>query len=316
MNYNSYWSVIPAKHRLETFMRSLITFNAAVLLLASLVSHAEEVFLKHQGLTVTAHLETSGDDWARKPVLLMTHGTLAHNRMEIMQTLQNALKERGYSSLAINLSLGLNERKGMYECATPHTHRHTDAVSEIGVWLDWLKSKGASSVVLLGHSRGGNQTAWFAAEHDNALIRSVILVAPQTWSEKYAADDYQRRFNKSLAPQLAKAEKMISSGKAEQMMKGVDFVYCEKTSATARAFASYYKADKRMDTPYLVEKITKPVLVIAGSEDTVVTGLVEKMRPLAKGERVLSVIDGADHFFRDLYAEELADTAVEFIEAH
>jgi pimeloyl-ACP methyl ester carboxylesterase len=298
-------------------VRLLITFNVIALLLASLASHAEEVSLEHQGLTVTANLETTGEHWASKPVILMTHGTLAHNRMEIMQALQTAFKERGYSTLAINLSLGLSDRKGMYDCATPHTHRHTDAVDEIGVWLDWLKSKGASSVVLLGHSRGGNQTAWFAAERDNALIRSVILVAPQTWSEKYAADDYKKRFNKPLAPQLAKAEKMVSSGKAEQMIKGVDFVYCEKTSATARAFVSYYKADKRMDTPYQVEKLTKPVLVIAGSEDTVVAGLVEKMQPLANGERVtLKVIDGADHFFRDLYAEEVADGAVGFIEAH
>lgn len=316
MNYNSYRGEIPDNHQ-ELAMRRLTTLNTLVLLFAFMTSHAEEVSLKHQGLTVTANLETTGDDWTTKPVILMTHGTLAHNRMEIMETLQTAFKERGYSTLAINLSLGLSDRKGMYDCATPHTHRHTDAVEEIGVWLDWLKGKGASSVVLLGHSRGGNQTAWFAQEHDNALIRSVVLVAPQVWSGKYAADDYMKRFNKPLAPQLAKAEKLISSGKAEQMMKGVDFVYCEKTSATARAFVSYHSSDKRMDTPYLVGKITKPVLVIAGSEDTVVTGLVEKMQPLADGKRVtLSVIDGADHFFRDLYAEEVADGAVAFIEAH
>lgn len=38
--------------------------------------------------------------------------------------------------------------------------------------------------------------------------------------------------------------------------------------------------------------------------------------PLANGERVtLKVIDGTDHFFRDLYAEEIADGAVGFIEA-
>lgn len=36
--------------------------------------------------------------------------------------------------------------------------------------------------------------------------------------------------------------------------------------------------------------------------------------PLANGERVtLKVIDGADHFFRDLYVEEMADGAVGFI---
>jgi alpha/beta superfamily hydrolase len=50
------------------------------------------------------------------------------------------------------------------------------------------------------------------------------------------------------------------------------------------------------------------VLVIAGSEDDTVKGLVEKTQPLADGKRVqLKVVDGADHFFRDLYAEDVAD---------
>ncbi len=295
-------------------MRIFPIFNLIVLLLVSLASHAEEVSLKYRGLTVTANLESVGDDWATKPVVLMTHGTLAHNRMEIMEALQNTFKERGYSSLAINLSLGLSERKGMYECATPHDHLHTDAIDEIGLWFDWLKGKGVKSVVMLGHSRGGNQTAWFVTEHDNPLIRSLVLVAPQTWSSP--TGDYKKRFNKPLAPQLAKAEKLLKSGKGDEMMKEVDFIYCEKASATARAFLSYHKGDQRLDTPYLVQKIGKPVLVIAGSEDSVVPDLVEKMQPIADGKRVtLTVIDGADHFFRDLYAEEVVDNAVSFIEA-
>ena len=48
--------------------------------------------------------------------------------------------------------------------------------------------------------------------------------------------------------------------------------------------------------------------VIAGSEDKVGEGLVEKMQPLADGQRVrLTVLDGADHFFRDLYADDIGD---------
>jgi pimeloyl-ACP methyl ester carboxylesterase len=292
--------------------KTLLTLTALFASFTAWSSHAGEISLQHKGLTVTANLETSGAGWQQKPVLLMTHGTLAHNRMEIMQTLQTAFQDRGYSSLAINLSLGLSRRSGMYDCAVPHTHKHTDALDEIGLWLDWLKQQGVQSVVLLGHSRGGNQTAWFAAERDDALVRSVVLIAPATWDQGYAAKDYQKRYKKALAPLLAQAEK---GGKG--MMKGIDFIYCENTSASAEAFVSYYRPDPRMDTPHLVPSIKKPVLVVAGSEDTVVTGLVEKMQPIADGERVqLTVIDGADHFFRDLYADEVADGAVEFIEAH
>jgi pimeloyl-ACP methyl ester carboxylesterase len=63
-----------------------------------------------------------------------------------------------------------------------------------------------------------------------------------------------------------------------------------------------------MDTPALLPQIGTPVLVVAGSEDAVVKGLVEKVQPLADGKRVqLKVVEGADHFFRDLYAEDVAD---------
>ena len=35
-------------------------------------------------------------------------------------------------------------------------------------------------MVLLSHSREGNQIAWFSAEQDDPVIKKVILVAPQT----------------------------------------------------------------------------------------------------------------------------------------
>lgn len=288
----------------------------ALFLLACLGSAAAEpLSLTHKGLQLSAELERSGDEWAAKPVILLLHGTLAHHRMEIITTLQQAFLERGYSSLAINLSLGLSGREGMYDCPTPHRHRHTDAVDEIGLWVDWLKKQGVKSVVLFGHSRGGNQIARYAAAHDSVLLRSVLLAAPQTWSAGYGAKDYQTRYGKALAPLLAQAEALVAKGQGDALLKPVDFIYCQQTAATADAFVSYYKPDPRMDTPTVIKDIRKPVLVFAASEDTTVVGLEQKMEGHGDNVQVLS-IDGADHFFRDLYAEELTDAAVEFITAH
>lgn len=278
------------------------------LILTTTGAAAEAVKLSHGGLSLNANLETTGADWPEGPVVLMTHGTLAHGGMEIMQTLQTALKDRGVSSLSITLGLGLDNRQGMYECATPHAHRHTDAVDEIGAWLGWLRSQGVAKIALLGHSRGGNQTARYAAAHADAALTAVILVAPQTWSTDYAAGDYQKRYGKPIRDPLARAEHLVAEGKGTTMLEHVDFIYCADTSASAEAFVSYYAPDERMDTPRLIPEIKAPVLVVAGSEDDVVKGLVEKVQPLADGERVqLKVIDGADHFFRDLYAEDVAD---------
>jgi pimeloyl-ACP methyl ester carboxylesterase len=269
---------------------------------------AEPVKLSHGGLSLNANLETTGTDWQKGPVVLMTHGTLAHGGMEIMQTLQTALKDRGVSSLSITLSLGLNNREGMYDCPTPHTHRHTDAVDEIGAWLGWLQSQGAARVALLGHSRGGNQTARFAAARADAPVTAVILVAPQTWEAGYAAEDYQKRYGKPLEEPLAWARQLAADGKGDTMLEHVDFMYCADTSASAATFVSYYAPDERMDTPRLLPEIKAPVLVVAGGADDTVKGLVEKTQPLADGKRVqLKVVDGADHFFRDLYAEDVAD---------
>lgn len=291
-------------------------FSALVALSLSVSVSAEELVLPPAGLNVSANLVTAGDNWTDGPVILMTHGTLAHNRMEIMETLQEVFLDRGYSSLAINLSLGLSDRHGMYDCNVPHAHHHTDALDEIALWLNWLKEKGVNEVVLLGHSRGGNQTAWFAVERDDPVIQSVILVAPATWDEVYASESYQKRYGQSLQPLLERARELVAAGEGDTMMS-VDFIYCEDTQATASAFVSYYQPDPRHDTPYLIPSIDKPVLIFAGSADKVVKGLIEKVEPLAESDSVdLEVIADADHFFRDLFAEDLADIAVEFIEAH
>ncbi len=278
------------------------------------IIQAEEVKLQRGDLTLNANLEKAPDNWPAGPVVLLTHGTLAHNGMEIITTLQQLLLENGVSSLALNLGLGLNDRHGMYDCNTPHTHHHTDALDEIGQWLAWLKEQGVEDMVLLGHSRGGNQTAWFAAERDDPVIKKVVLVAPQTWNKDEDAAGYEKRYGKPLAPVLAQANDLVAKKKGDSMLEKVDFIYCTGASATASAVVSYYNPDPRLDTVYLLPKIGKPVLVFVGSEDKVIVGLAEKVAPVAEKSAVeMVVIDGADHYFRDLYAEDLVDQVIEFI---
>jgi len=275
--------------------------------------YAEEMKLQLENLTLNANLEKA-EDWPNGPTVLVTHGTLSHNKSEIMTALQELFLENGVSSLAINLGLGVNDRHGPYDCATPHTHKHEDAVDEIGAWLGWLKEQGSTQVVLLGHSRGGNQTAWFVAGHDDPVIRKVILVAPQTWSPEYAAQSYENNYGKPLAPILEKAESLVAAGKSKTAMEHMGFIYCKDTTASAGAVVSYYAPDPRKDTPYLLPGINKPVLVFAGTEDQVVKGLDEKLAPLAEADDIeLEVMGGADHSFRDLYAEDLVERAIEFM---
>jgi len=278
-------------------------------------AQAEEISFRYNGVALRANLEKT-DNWPKGPVILMTHGTLGHNQMEIISTLQTLFQENGISSLAINLSLGLNDRNStMYDCTIPHTHKHTDAVKEISAWVEWLKFEDVKNIVLLGHSRGGNQTAWYAAEQNDPVVSKVILVAPQVWSAEYTAKDYQKRYGKPLQPVLDKAMALVKAGKGQQIMEHTDFIYCKDTSVTAEAFVNYYQPDERMDTPFLVGKIKQPLLVFVGTEDKVVKGLQEKLQQLPASDNLtIEVMDDADHFFRDLYAEDLVEHSVEFIQ--
>jgi pimeloyl-ACP methyl ester carboxylesterase len=281
-----------------------------VLLLLCLVqAHAQDVTVNSGALTLNASLEKSAD-WPQR-VILMTHGTLAHNKMEIMSSLQSLLKQRGYSSLSINLSYAIDKRaSAMYDCATPLRHKHTDALDEIGAWLSFLKQQGAKDVTLLGHSRGGNQTAWFTAERDDSAVQRVVLIAPATWSADHAAQNYQNTNGKALAPLVAKA----AAQKGNTLLQHTDLLYCKDTKVSAASFLSYYQTEPRFDTPTLLPKISKPVLVFAGSEDTVVPDVAQKFGPLADGKKVqLKTITGADHFFLDLYASDIADAVATFV---
>lgn len=290
-----------------------IFLTVFAILFFSLNTQAQDVSIQHAGITLNAHVEKT-DSWSNGPVVLMTHGTLAHNKMEIMSTLQKLLKEQGISSLAINLGLNINNRQGFYDCATPHTHRHTDALDEIGLWLNWLEKQGVKNVVLLGHSRGGNQTAWFAAERDRDLISKVILMAPATWSMDAAKQSYKTSYNKELDPLLQQARKLVAAGKGAQTLEHIDFIYCKDTTATADAVVSYYDNNPRMDSIYLLDKIKKPLLVIAATEDTVVKDLDTIMPPLAeKNGFRFAAIEGADHFFLDLYTDEAVEHIVSFV---
>jgi len=283
-----------------------------VTLFAATPASAEPVQITVDGLRLNGELSVPHGRSLSDGAVLITHGMLAHNRMEIIVALQEALAERDIPSLAITLSLGVDDRKGMFDCtANPNRHRQEDALDEIGLWLAWLKNKGAESVALLGHSAGGSQTARFAADRDEAAIRAVLLLAPATRNrERMAAGYGSSAGSDRLASLVARAR----AAPPDEMLTGIPFLRCDSASVSAASFLSYYTDVERFDTPRLLPQIAKPTLVVAGSEDRVVEDLPPRVEPLLAETRRLVVVDGADHFFRDLYMDEVADAVATFLE--
>jgi pimeloyl-ACP methyl ester carboxylesterase len=278
---------------------------------------AEVVELPYRDLTLNANLSLAPGRSLSDGVVLITHGTQAHSGLELMRGLQESLLERGRNSLAINLSFGVDDRHGLWDCGVPSRYRHEDAIGEIGAWVEWLESRGANDLVLMAHSRGGSQSLWYAAEHDSETIKSLVLLAPGLSTPEREIETYRKRFDKDLLPLLTRAQTLVTEGRGNTLLEGVPFlVICPETSVSASSFVSFYADDARRDTPYWLNKVNKPILIIAGSADTIVPELPERVAPFVDGERVrLETVEMAGHFFRDLNLYDAVDAAVAFVES-
>lgn len=278
--------------------------------------HAEEVSIEVQGLTVFGNLEiASGKSVKSDGVMLLLHDTLAHNRMEIMSALQELLRERGVNSLGITLSLGLNERRGLFDCGIEQDHRHEDATIELESWVSWLKEKGASDITLAGHSRGGNQVAIYAAKEPDKAVKRLVLIAPIADTSSSLEAAFSQRFGLPLRSVLAEADKLVSEGESTTLMTGVPFLTCENAKVTAGAFVNYYGPNQNLYTPSLLPHIHMPVLVVVGDLDPVSNELLPAIQGIPDAKNItLQTIAGADQFFRDLAAEELSERIKAFLE--
>lgn len=284
-------------------MRGVLAGVAVAMTMAAVAARAEPVELVHGGLTLNGDLRLAEGKTLADGAVVLVHGTLAHHGMEIIAGQQDRLGERGLNTLAVTLSLGRDRRVGMADCSAVQTHRHEDAVDEIAAWIGWLKDKGAGPLTVVGHSRGGNQVARFAAGNPAAgQVDGWVLVAPATWTKDPAPP-----------PFVAEARAKVAAGQGDAVMALPSFLYCQDARATAAAVASYHAEDPRFDTPRLLGDMPKPVLVVIGDGDNVVPDLPAHLEAagVPEGVRVETVAD-AGHMFPDFAADDLADLVAAF----
>lgn len=277
----------------------MLRFLSCILLLANAwLAAADEVKIDHDGMLLNGNLVLVSESALSDGVILMLHGTLGHKDMEIMSTLQSIFAEYGRNSLAINLSLNINNRHNFYPCDERHTHKLDDAVEELQTWISWLDTRDAGEVVLLGHSRGANQVARYIIEN-RPPVGAAILIAPSVGGESNDAD------------QAAMSDMATQNG----WLNDVPFLHCTNARVSRESYESYYNSNDPADTPALLQKVSIPVLVLSGSEDQVATGLAARLATIERANISHVEIDGADHFFRDLYAYDVVDHALEFLDA-
>lgn len=283
------------------------------LLLAPSAAAADAVTTRHAGQVLNGELRPVGERPFQNGVVLLVHGTKGHGGMPIIRKAAAGFKDAGLTTLAITLSLGRSDRSGFMPCGGVHDHRHADAVAEIGAWLDWLAKRGAQRVALFGHSRGGNQVAWYAAERDDPRVAGLVMLAPMTWDAGRAAARYRERFDAELGALLERARTMA----ADAVLEVPGFLHCSgPTRVTAGALVGYYGDDRRKDTPALLPDIGLPTLVAVGRDDRRVPDLAGRLQRLpAAAARETVLLADTGHMFRERVAT-VVDRAAAFLEKH
>ena len=272
-------------------------FAGLVLLAVPVLARAEAVQMKPGMLRLNANLEVPPGKTVADGVVILLHGSLSHDRQETIVELQKNLQARGVGSLAITLSLGIDNRQGPRACNVVHDYALAGAQREVKLWVEWLKAQHARTIDLLGFSRGGAQVAAMAPELPS--VRRLVLLAPAFTTAIEQEANYEHTFGHPLKPELDAARK-------QPLHKlTVDFLTCKQAPVLGATFLDAY-AER---PPRLAARTGHPTLVVVAGDDRIVPDLKSKLPSDVR--RV--VIDGSSHFFPDRYGEEAADAIVTFI---
>ncbi len=278
-----------------TWLR-LAVCSAILAMFIAAPAHADKVTIASGANTLNGDIVPFGGQQLNGRVVLIVHGTLGHKDMELVEALQSVFMESGQASLAINLSLNIDDREGFYPCDALHNHQLDDAVDEIETWIRWLTEHGAMHIVLLGHSRGANQVVKHVLQGVRSAQMAVLLAPPVT-----------------DAVASVEVLQTIDLGSTDDIIEGIDFLHCKNANVLASTYLSYYGPEADSDTIPLLQKVAVPTLVISGSQDEVVPTLASRMSEVENPLVTHIEISGADHFFRDLYTYDVVDSVIEFM---
>ena len=275
---------------------SLIAIIAAAMVATA--ARAEPVQIKPGLQRLNGNLELpKGKTVADSEVLVVVHGMLSHYGQETIAALQKNLATRGRATLAINLSLGVDDRKGPRACNVVHDYAIAGAQREIAAWVEWLYGQRARAVDILGFSRGGAQVAAIGPELPN--VRRVVLMAPSFANSVEIAQAYEKTYGHPLKAELDAARK----NPLQEFT--TDFLNCKQAKVLGATLLDAYTELP----PRLAARTGHPTLVVIAGKDEIVPGLDAK---LPTDVRKVT-IEGASHFFPDLYGEDAADAVAKFL---
>jgi pimeloyl-ACP methyl ester carboxylesterase len=293
-------------------------FLTIFLVLFSTYSLSDPLKLEHGSILLNGIY--SSIPYKSKSIALILHGTRGHQNLELITSLRDSLLANGVDSLTINLSYGIDNRANDFlSCDIEHRHKQSNSQHEIKLWYEHIKKIGYEKIYLIGHSRGGLDIINFYESLDSKnqdSINSVFLLAPISETWKSLSDRYKESYNINTWDLVKKKTKKLK----------ISFLGCEDATVYRDTFLDYYFI--RGDTYFFDSEVaefasrglnlhltntTGKVHVITASEDTITPNTYKIVNDIAARRKNIELyhVDGADHFFRDFYFDDLMEIIME-----
>ena len=293
----------PVRPKIFSYFLFLILFLSSNLVSASNIIE----ITRDDGITLNANLS---ENLQNDSVYMIVHGTRGFKTMEIIKSLEEKIILNGHDVLSINLSYGITNRDDSFlSCDIKHTHNEHESVREIISWYEYLLSKNYKKIMFVGHSRGGFNIVQASELIGNRDIE-LHLLAPIVDTHKGTRDYYMSEHNLPYDEIIQNNDEYIISEKYPP----INFLFCENAQVSSITFRSYLDfTESRTKYPFtfnilkLLNESNNKVSIYSGSADEILLDSYKKFESLNKENIKHYIIDDGDHFFRDIYLDDVID---------
>ena len=262
---------------------------------------------RDDGIILNANLSENSQN---NSVYMIVHGTRGFKTMEIIKSLEEKIILNGHDVLSINLSYGITDRNDSFlSCDIEHTHNEHESVREIMSWYQYLLSKNYKKITFVGHSRGGFNIVQASELIDNKDIE-LHLLAPIIDTYKGTRDYYMLEHNLPYDQIIQNNDEYIIS----ERHPPINFLFCENAQVSSSTFKSYLDfTEKISNYPFtfnilkLLNETNNKVSIYSGSADEILLDSYKMFDSLNKENINQYIIDDGDHFFRDIYLDDVID---------
>lgn len=216
---------------------------------------------------------------------IIFHGFTANRNTSLLKEIANSLRDENIASVRFDFN-GHGDSDGKFENMTV-----LNEIEDANAILNYVKTDPhVRNIYLVGHSQGGVVASMLAGLYPD-IIKKVVLLAPAATlkSDALKGNTQGVTYNPDHIPDRLPFKDLTLGG-------------------------FYLRIAQQLPIYEVSAQFTKPVCLIHGTDDTVVSPNASKKYDQIYQNSTLHLIKGADHCFSDSYQKNAVNLTTDFLQ--